>query len=222
MTENQQINAKLTAARTELARTRHHREAMAIAERRGELIEKRLVQRQASYIFVTLRQAILTFPSRYSRRMVGLPNEHTARQVLTKAAHEFLEELASFPDRITDPGWMKTSNRMVKARRLAFAHRPERRSGQSRSAPSAGEPRRPRRCASFGLRGAPVRTPRKRSPPCKSRLKTASFFAISGLKDRLEVKIGGQHDHVANGHPAWPCQHEHHHIGHLACFDQAA
>ena len=37
-----------------------------------------------------------------------------------------------------------------------------------------------------------------------------------------EVKIGGQHDHVANGHPAWPCQHEHHHIGDLACFEQAA
>jgi len=38
----------------------------------------------------------------------------------------------------------------------------------------------------------------------------------------LQVEIGGQHNHVANGNPAWPCQHEHQHIGYLACFDQAA
>lgn len=104
MTENQQINAALTAARTALAESRHKREAMILAERRGQLIEKRLVQRQASYIFVTLRQAILNFPSRYSRRMVGLPNEHQARQALTLAAHEFLRELAGFAEK--DPGWL--------------------------------------------------------------------------------------------------------------------
>jgi hypothetical protein len=106
VTENQQINAALTAARTELARSRGQREAMVIAKERGQLIEKRLVQRQASYIFVTLRQAILNFPSRYSRRMVGLQNEHQARQALTAAAHEFLRELAGFAEKAIDPGWL--------------------------------------------------------------------------------------------------------------------
>ena len=47
LTEKQKIDAALTEARTELAQARHQREAMAIAERRGELIEKSLVSRQA-------------------------------------------------------------------------------------------------------------------------------------------------------------------------------
>ena len=62
LTEKQKIDAALTAARTELAQTRHQREAMAIAERRGELIEKSLVSRQAQYILITLGAAILNFP----------------------------------------------------------------------------------------------------------------------------------------------------------------
>ena len=91
---NDQMQAKNLAAQ------------MALAKQRGELIEKRLVQRQASYIAVTLRQAMLNFPSRYSRRMVGLHNEHQARQALTKAAHEFLKELAGFAEKAIDPGWL--------------------------------------------------------------------------------------------------------------------
>jgi hypothetical protein len=108
LTEKQKIDAALTAARTELAQTRHQREAMAIAERRGELIEKSFVSRQAQYIFITLRQAILNFPTRYARHMVGVADEHQAKAVLTKAAHEFLKELASFSEKIIDPGWLES------------------------------------------------------------------------------------------------------------------
>ena len=96
LTEKQKIDAALTAARTELAQTRHQREAMTIAERRGELIEKSFVSRQAQYIFITLRQAILNFPTRNARHVLELKDEHQAKAVLTKAAHEFLTELASF------------------------------------------------------------------------------------------------------------------------------
>jgi hypothetical protein len=108
VTENQQINAALTAARTDLAKARHHREAMAIAERRGELIEKSLVARQAQYIFICLRASILSFPTRYARHILRLSDEHQAKQVLTRAAHEFLTELADFPNKAIDPDWMKT------------------------------------------------------------------------------------------------------------------
>ncbi len=77
-------------------------------EKAGELLSKELVARQAKYIFICSRHSILNFPKRYARQMVGLPSEHEAKQVLTKAAHEFLGELASFPDQIIDPNWMKT------------------------------------------------------------------------------------------------------------------
>jgi hypothetical protein len=107
LTEKQKIDAFLTAARTELAQSRHQREAMAIAERRGELIEKSFVSRQAQYILITLRQAILNFPTRYARHVLGLSDEHQAKAVLTKGAHEFLTELANFSEKSIDPGWMQ-------------------------------------------------------------------------------------------------------------------
>ena len=106
LTEKQKIDAALTAARTELAKSRHHREAMAIAERRGELIEKSFVSRQAQYIFITLRQAILNFPTKYARHVVGIADEHRAKEVLTKAAHEFLTEIANFDSKAIDPNWL--------------------------------------------------------------------------------------------------------------------
>ena len=93
-------NAKLKA-QTFLA------EAQA-KEKAGELISRELVARQAQYIFICLRQTILNFPTLYAHRVVGITDEHQAKAMLTKAAHEFLTELASFPEKAIDPNWMKT------------------------------------------------------------------------------------------------------------------
>ena len=40
--------------------------------------------------------------------MVGLGNEHEAKQILSKAAHEFLTELASFPEKCLNPDWLRS------------------------------------------------------------------------------------------------------------------
>ena len=77
-------------------------------EKAGELISRQLVQRQAQYIFVCLRQAILNFPSLYARHMVGLVDEHQAKAVLTKAAHEFLTELANFSEKAINPDCLES------------------------------------------------------------------------------------------------------------------
>ena len=81
---------------------------MVIAQQRSELIEKSLVARQAQYIFICLRQAILNFPTLYARRVVGIADEHQAKQVLTNAAHEFLTELADFPNKTIHPNWLQS------------------------------------------------------------------------------------------------------------------
>jgi hypothetical protein len=72
------------------------------------LISRELVGRQAQYIFICLRQAILNFPMLYARRAVGLADDHQAKAVLTKAAHEFLAELASFPEKAINPDWLRS------------------------------------------------------------------------------------------------------------------
>jgi hypothetical protein len=48
------------------------------AKRRGELIQKTLVQKQAAYLLVALRQAILNLPAGWARRMVSLPDANAA------------------------------------------------------------------------------------------------------------------------------------------------
>ena len=45
---------------------------MQLAERRGELIEKSLVERQPAYLLVALRQAILNVPQTWCRRLTDL------------------------------------------------------------------------------------------------------------------------------------------------------
>ena len=75
---NRQMEAKAFLAETEAQR------------RRGELLDKRRIAAQIGDVFVALRQAILNFAPRYASRMVGLRDEHAAKQILTTAAHEFL------------------------------------------------------------------------------------------------------------------------------------
>src|SRR5262245_12256594 len=60
-------------------------------EKAGELISKRLAVRQGQFLMFCLRQSILNFPARYSRQRLNIDSEHEMRQILTRAAHEFLE-----------------------------------------------------------------------------------------------------------------------------------
>jgi hypothetical protein len=77
-------------------------------EKAGELISRELVARQAQYIFICLRQSILNFPTLYARRVVGIADERQAKAVLTRAAHEFLTELADFPNKAINPDWLRS------------------------------------------------------------------------------------------------------------------
>ncbi len=53
-------------------------------EKAGELISRELVTRQAQYIFICLRQAVLNFPTRYARRVLGIADEHQAKRFSPK------------------------------------------------------------------------------------------------------------------------------------------
>ena len=79
---NRQMEAKAFLAVTEAQRLR------------GELLDKRRIAAQIGDVFVALRQAILNFAPRYASQMVGLRDEHGAKQILTTASHEFLTALS--------------------------------------------------------------------------------------------------------------------------------
>jgi hypothetical protein len=54
--------------RNQQMRTKNLTAEMVLAERREQLIEKRLVERQAAYLLVALRQAILNVPQTWCLR----------------------------------------------------------------------------------------------------------------------------------------------------------
>jgi hypothetical protein len=68
--------------RNEQMRTKNLTAEMQLAERRGELIEKRLVESQAAYLLVALRQKILNIPQAYARRILGLTEASQASRIL--------------------------------------------------------------------------------------------------------------------------------------------
>jgi hypothetical protein len=92
--------------RNQQMRTKNLTAEMVLAERRGQLIEKRLVEQQAAYIFVSLRQRILNLGQTWARRFVGLNDVREAKALIDEMARSTLTELAQFPERITDPNWL--------------------------------------------------------------------------------------------------------------------
>jgi hypothetical protein len=90
---------------------RRQQNELLLAKARDEVILKPLVEAQATFVAVTLRQMILAFPLKVARKMVGLPDEKSAKRILDKVAHDLCEELASFPAKITDPDWLEKTSR---------------------------------------------------------------------------------------------------------------
>ena len=80
--------AGLKHEKTARERIKRLEREMLIAIRRGELIEKQTVQRQAAFLLTTLRIRCLSAPSAWSRRLLNIDD---------------LEEIADLPERMADP-----------------------------------------------------------------------------------------------------------------------
>jgi hypothetical protein len=76
---------------------------MTLAHARGELVEKRLVERQAAFLLVAMRQKILNLPTTYCRRMVGLKDAAEASRALKEMAISILNEIKDLPSKVIDP-----------------------------------------------------------------------------------------------------------------------
>jgi hypothetical protein len=55
---------------------------MTLAHARGQLVERRLIERQAAFLLIAMRQKILNLPTTYARRMVGLKDTSAAKKML--------------------------------------------------------------------------------------------------------------------------------------------
>jgi hypothetical protein len=92
--------------RNDQMRTMNLTAQMLLAERRGQLIEKRLVERQAAFLLLSLRQRILAVPDRLARQLVNIDEVNKAREILRSAMLALLTELADLPSKVTNPRWL--------------------------------------------------------------------------------------------------------------------
>ena len=105
--ESRELDSEYRIARNETLRLKNHREVMLLAKARGELILRDLVEKQAAYLLISMRQRMLAVPQAYAGRLVGLTDTHEAVQILRQAMIECLNELKDLPARITDASWLE-------------------------------------------------------------------------------------------------------------------
>ena len=98
------LNEEYLTKRNKILDLKYKREALALAVDRDQLIEKRSVERQLSYLVIAMRQKLLAIPGKlYSR----LGNERFAReaaQLTETCILEVLNELAKLPE-CAEPDW---------------------------------------------------------------------------------------------------------------------
>jgi phage terminase Nu1 subunit (DNA packaging protein) len=99
----------LALERAELTHIRVMRDAMILAERREELIEMAVVQRQAAAIFAACRQKLLLIPHTLSRRLVG-KDARAIHDAITAEIHKALREMADFDQKVIKSEWQAGSS----------------------------------------------------------------------------------------------------------------
>jgi len=73
---------------------------------RGRLIEKRLVERQLTYLLVSMRQKLLAIPGKLYSRLGKEQFSHEPAQECERFIHEVLDELSKLPE-CAEPNWLE-------------------------------------------------------------------------------------------------------------------
>jgi hypothetical protein len=110
--EAHRLDREYRIHRNQALQLRNHREAMLLAKSRNQLIEKKLVLLQCSYLLTALRSRVLAEPSNLARRLVdgGFVAEERRTEVQEIIKHNLyamLKDLANLPSQISDPNWVQ-------------------------------------------------------------------------------------------------------------------
>ena len=111
------LSEEYLTVRNQQMRTKNLTAEMQLAERRGELIEKKLVEQQAAYLLVALRQAILNVPQTWCRRLLGSNDAAQVSRILREMAISLLGEINDLPAKVTNPDWLEEIEEDTKSKR---------------------------------------------------------------------------------------------------------
>jgi hypothetical protein len=92
--------------RVKSIRVRRMQGELILAKARDDVILKSIVEKQAAYLLVSLRQKILTLPQAYARRCLGLTDVKQASKLLREMSISVLNEIKDLPKKVVDPNWL--------------------------------------------------------------------------------------------------------------------
>ncbi len=74
---------------------------MQLAVERGELISKEVVERQAGFLLVAMRQRCMSAPSTWARRLLDINDAREMTERFRDMMTSVLEEISDLPERVT-------------------------------------------------------------------------------------------------------------------------
>jgi hypothetical protein len=105
--ESRALDREYRVQRNQALQLKNHRETMLLAKARGELIEKRLVQLQASFLLTAHRRAAMALQQAYCDRLAAAGDPLEVKTILDEAMRGLLTEVADLPNRIDAAAWEK-------------------------------------------------------------------------------------------------------------------
>jgi hypothetical protein len=103
--ESRALDKEYRMQRNQTLALKNMQAQMLLAKARGELIEKRLVQLQASFLLTAMRRQALALPQAYCDRLAAAGDPLEVKAILDDAMRGLLTEVADLPNRIDAAAW---------------------------------------------------------------------------------------------------------------------
>ena len=79
---------------------------LELALKRGTLVEKRLVEQQATWLLMAMRQKLINLGATHAHKFIGLTDINQIKAILRAIGLNVLQEVKDLPKTAT-PGWLK-------------------------------------------------------------------------------------------------------------------
>jgi hypothetical protein len=80
---------------------------MDLARIRGDLLERKLVEKQLAFFLVAIRQKLLIFPTTLASKLLHKEDKKEVHAILQQAIFVLLTELKDLPNKVIDPNWLQ-------------------------------------------------------------------------------------------------------------------
>ena len=105
--ESHALDAEYRRQRNLALQLKNRREQMLSAKARGELVEKRLVELQASFLLIAMQRRATAMPQAYCDRLAATGDALEVKAILDEALRGLLTEVQDLPNCVDAAEWEK-------------------------------------------------------------------------------------------------------------------